>query len=190
MAVVLETGRLVLRRLTEADAGNLLMLESDPDVVRHLGRQPLPDADACRRHIRCRVLPSYGRPGGHGVWAVLERTGGAFVGVCSLKPALDARYASGMGYRPDEAELGYGLRKASWGSGYATELARALVRRALLDLGQARVVASVAAANAASIRVLEKAGLLREGGLFFLPGEGEPSLRYGLAREQLRPPTA
>jgi RimJ/RimL family protein N-acetyltransferase len=182
MTTVLETGRLLLRRLTEADAGNLLLLESDPDVVQYLGRPPLPDADACLRHIRSRCLPYYDRPGGLGNWAVLEKSSGAFVGVCSLKPALDARHAASMGYGPGEAELGYGLRKASWGNGYATELARALIRRAFLDLDATRVVASVAAGNGASIRVLEKAGLLREGGLFYLPGEDEPSLRYGLAR--------
>jgi RimJ/RimL family protein N-acetyltransferase len=188
--MTLETRRLVLRRLTEADADNVLLLESDPDVVRHLGRQPLPDADACRQHILGRILPYYDVPGGHGVWAVLEKSIGAFVGVCSLKPATDARYAASMGYGPDEAEMGYGLRKSSWGNGYATELARALVRRALLDLGHARVVASVSAANAASIRVLEKAGLLLEGGLFYLPGDDEPSLRYGLARHQFLVPAA
>jgi RimJ/RimL family protein N-acetyltransferase len=185
VVVVLETRRLGLRRLTEADAGNLLSLERDPEVMRHSGRRPLPDAEACRRHIVASLLPHYARPGGLGAWAVLERSSGEFVGVCSLRPALDARYAAGMGYRPGEVELGYGLRRASWGRGYATELACALVRRAFLELDAGRVVASVSAANAASARVLEKAGLLQEGGLFHLPGEDGPSLRYGLNRGQL-----
>jgi RimJ/RimL family protein N-acetyltransferase len=183
--VVLETERLVLRRFTEEDAEALLWLDSDPEVLRYVGRKPLPDVESYREHIRCRFLPYYDRPGGHGPWAIVERAGGAFIGGCSLKPALDAPHAAAMAYGPGEVELGYGLRRSSWGRGYATELARALVRMAFTSLDAARVVASASAANTASIRVLEKAGLLREGGLFHLPGEDQPSLKYGLSRGQL-----
>jgi RimJ/RimL family protein N-acetyltransferase len=183
MTIVLATGRLLLRRFTEDDADALLRLDSDPEVLRYAGRKPLADTDAYRRHIRSAFLPYYGGPGAHGVWAIVERASGEFVGGCSVKPALDARYAAGMGYGPNEVELGYGLRRSSWGRGYATELARALIRRAFGEPGARRVVASVAAANLASIRVLEKAGLRREPGVFWLPGEDEPSLRYALARD-------
>jgi RimJ/RimL family protein N-acetyltransferase len=185
MTIVLQTGRLVLRRFSTADAEGLLRLESDPEVVRFSARKPLPDLDACRRHLVTTVLPWYEQPGGHGVWAVVERVSGEFVGVCSLRPALAARYAAGMGYGPGEVELGYGLRRVSWGQGYATELARALVRRAFDELAAPRLVASVSAANTASIRVLEKAGLQQEGGLFYLPDEDEPSVKYALAKERL-----
>jgi RimJ/RimL family protein N-acetyltransferase len=183
--VVLETERLVLRRFTEADAEALLLMESDPEVLRYVGRKPLPDAESYREHIRSRFLVYDGSSGGHRAWAVLERASGEFIGGCSLRPALDAPHAAAMAYGPGEVELGYGLRRSSWGQGYATELARALVRRAFSGTDAARVVASVSAANAASVRVLEKAGLLREAGLFYLPGEDQPSLRYGLSRGQL-----
>jgi RimJ/RimL family protein N-acetyltransferase len=184
MTVVLQTGRLLLRRFTEEDAPRLLALEGDPEVMRHAGRKPLADVEAYRRHIRSAFLPYYRRPEGFGAWAVIERASGDFLGGCSLRPALDARHAAAVAYGPDEAEIGYGLRQASWGKGYATELARALVRRAFARLGAPRVVASVAAANAASSRVLEKAGLVRALGLFYLPGEDEPSLKYALDRGQ------
>src|SRR4051794_34159056 len=84
MTVVLQTGRLLLRRVpeggaggplllgggpelrrfTEGDAEALLLLESDPEVLRHVGREPLADAEAYRRHVRSAFLPCYGRPGG------------------------------------------------------------------------------------------------------------------------------
>ena len=57
------------------------------------------------------------------------------------------------------ASIGYRLRRAAWGLGYATEGARALVRRAFTDLGVDEVVATTMAVNAGSRRVLEKAGL-------------------------------
>ena len=47
----------------------------------------------------------------------------------------------------------------SWGKGYATEGSRALVERAFRELGAERVTAETMAVNAASRRVMEKAGL-------------------------------
>jgi RimJ/RimL family protein N-acetyltransferase len=114
----------------------------------------------------------------------VDRAGGELLGGCGLKPALDARYAGGMAYGPGEVELGYGLRRSSWGSGLATELARALVRKAFRALGAAWVVASVMVGNGASIRVLEKAGLRQVGGPYLLTGEDQPSLKYALGQEQ------
>jgi len=57
------------------------------------------------------------------------------------------------------ASLGYRLRRAAWGSGYATEGARALVRYAFTSLNVRELVATTMAVNAGSRRVLEKAGL-------------------------------
>ncbi len=56
-------------------------------------------------------------------------------------------------------ELGYYLGRPAWGRGLATELARALVADALDALGLKRIVAVVRPENAASRRVLAKAGL-------------------------------
>lgn len=184
MRVVVETERLLLRRFTEADAEALLRMESDPDVLRHIGRKPLADAEAYRRHIRASLLPSYDRPEGCGVWAIIEKMSREFVGGCSLRPAMNYRFAAEMAYGPDEAELGYGLRKPSWGRGYATELAVALIQRAFTELGAACVVACVMVGNVASIRVVEKAGLRRAGEPVCLPGEDQPSVKYALTKDQ------
>jgi RimJ/RimL family protein N-acetyltransferase len=182
--VVLETERLLLRRFTEDDAEALLRLESDPEILRHVGRKPLADVHAYRQHVRSRFLPDYGRPEGFGGWAVVEKATGDFLGGCSLKPALDSRSGVEMGFGKEDVEVGYGLRRVSWGRGYATELVRALARKAFTELGAATLVASVSIANRASIRVLEKAGLLRSGEPVHLPGEDDPSVKYVLTREQ------
>ena len=184
MQVVVETERLLLRRFTEADAEALLRMESDPDVLRHIGRKPLADAEAYRQHIRSSLLPYYDRPEGYGAWAIIEKASREFVGGCSLRPALNYRFAAEMAYGPDEVELGYGLRKPSWGRGYATELARALIQRAFTELAAACVVACVTLGNVASIRVVEKAGLRRAGEPVYLPGEDQPSVKYALPKAQ------
>ena len=55
--------------------------------------------------------------------------------------------------------LGYRLRKAAWGKGYGTEVARALIRKGFTELGVQRVVATADRVNYGSRRVMEKIGL-------------------------------
>ena len=80
MKVVLATERLLLRHFTEADADALFHMESEPDVLRHIGRKPLADVDAYRNKIQSVFLPYYDKPGGYGAWAIIEKASGEFVG--------------------------------------------------------------------------------------------------------------
>lgn len=184
MNVILQTERLLLREFSEADAPALLAMEREPEGTRYLGRKPLADLEACEQKIRSAFMIYYGKPGGCGTWAAIEKATGEFIGRCSLRPALDGDQAAAMGFAPGEIELGYVVRTPSWGQGYATEAARALVRKAFLEMHAPSVVAFVTLANAASVRVLEKAGLRLAGAPFCLPGESEPSAKYAIAREE------
>jgi RimJ/RimL family protein N-acetyltransferase len=62
-----------------------------------------------------------------------------------------------------EAHLGYILNQNYWGNGYATEAAKAMVEYAFTELGVHRVYADCHPENTASIRVLEKVGMVLEG---------------------------
>ena len=146
----LETERLLLRRLTPADADNLYALDSDPEVMRFLnGGEPTP-FDVIRDQVLPYFLTYYERNEGYGYWAAIEKAGGAFLGWFHLRPPDDD---------PDAVELGYRLGRAAWGQGYATEGARALVHKGFTELGARRIIARTLAAHTASIRVMEKAGL-------------------------------
>ena len=187
MKVVLETERLFLRQFVEEDAAALLQMELEPDVLKYVGRKPLADVEAYRNKIRTIYLPFYDKPGGYNPWAIIEKMTGGFVGACSLRRGMDGHHdnhAAEMGYTPDDVELGFGLRKPSWGKGYATEVAQALVRRAFTELGAVSLVACVTVENVASIRVLEKAGLRRAGEPICLSGETELSVKYALSKDQ------
>jgi cysteine desulfurase family protein (TIGR01976 family) len=154
MQVFLETERLVLRRLTEDDLDHLVELDGDPAVMRYLnGGQPTP-REVIQSEILPRFLGYYERYDGFGVWAAVEKSSGDFLGWFSLRPA-DGE----SGDSADEVHLGYRLRQAAWGKGYATEGARALIRKAFMELGACRVVASTYEENRASRRVMEKARL-------------------------------
>jgi lincosamide nucleotidyltransferase A/C/D/E len=88
---------------------------------------------------------------GRGCAAVLGDHAGCRGGVIELR--LD-------GHR---AEVGYVPARAAWGNGYMTEAVQTLVRIVFDELLVSRVWASCDLDNGASMRVLDKAGLLREG---------------------------
>jgi RimJ/RimL family protein N-acetyltransferase len=152
MQVYLTTARLVLRQFTAADLDNLVELNSDPEVMRFVSRDgaPTPRAELEHDYLPA-YLAYYQRGERYGFWAACERATGDFLGWFHFRP--------GPGADPDEPELGYRLRRAAWGRGYATEGSRALVDKGFAELGVRRVVASALADNAASRRVMEKAGL-------------------------------
>jgi RimJ/RimL family protein N-acetyltransferase len=80
---------------------------------------------------------------------------GFAVGAIGLKPGEDIHRFS--------AEIGYWLGEEFWNRGIATEAVRAVTNHAFATLGMARVHAEVFHWNTASMRVLEKAGFVREG---------------------------
>jgi RimJ/RimL family protein N-acetyltransferase len=151
MHVHLETDRLILRRFTAADVDLLVELDSDPAVMRYLtGGAPTSRA-VIEHDILPRWLSYYEQSAAFGFWAAVEKASGDFLGWFHFRPP--------PGAVPGEVELGYRLRQAAWGWGYATEGARALIRKGFVELGVRRVVASTYQDNLASRRVMEKVGL-------------------------------
>jgi RimJ/RimL family protein N-acetyltransferase len=161
----LTTPRLRLRPLEPADAGPLHEVYSHPLVEAWIGP-----------HTEQRVAEEieYQRAGqaerGWSVWAVERRDDDRFLGDCGLQP---------LEHKGPEVELGYDLHPDVWGQGLATEAASAVVEAALGPLGITTVVAVVKPANAASRRVLEKAGLRERGrrGAY-----GELMVKYEVSR--------
>jgi RimJ/RimL family protein N-acetyltransferase len=151
MHIFLETERLVLRRLTEADVDKLFHLDGDPQVMRFLnGGKPTP-RDQIQNEILPQFLGYYERYDGYGIWAAIEKVTGEFLGWFSFRPP--------EGGSPGEAELGFRLRTSAWGKGYATEGSRALIHKGFAELGVQRVIATTMTVNRASRRVMEKTGL-------------------------------
>jgi RimJ/RimL family protein N-acetyltransferase len=179
--VYLETERMLLRRFTSDDADLLVELDSDPAVMARItGGLPTP-----REEIEMDVLPAFlayhERGDRWGFWAAIEKGSGEFLGWFHLRP--------GPGDPPDEPELGYRLRASAWGRGYATEGARALVRKAFEELGARRVRAETMAVHAASRRVMEKAGLrcartFHQPWPYRIEGDEAGDVEYALTREE------
>lgn len=151
MRIHLETERLVLRRFTADDAGALLALHSDPEVMRYL-TGGIPDSrETIEGATLPRILGYYEQYEEFGLWAAIEKTSGAFLGWFHLRPK--------DGTNPDAVDLGYRLHRSAWGKGYATETSRALIRQGFANPVVRRITASAIAGNTASRRVMEKVGL-------------------------------
>ena len=175
-AAVLETARLRIRRFTRDDLHRVVELDSDPEVTFHI-TGGLPQANA---EMLEHWLADYERWPGYGFFAAVEKASGEFIGWFHLRPEGDAA---------DVPELGYRLRHASWGQGYATEGSRALVEHAFAELGATRVTAFALAIHTASRRVMEKAGLrfvrLFHGDWpFKIPGDEHGDVEYAITREE------
>ena len=182
MKIFLETERLILRQFTEDDADNLLELDSDPEVVRFTPDAGKPkDYTVIQTQILPRFLALYEQYDGYGCWAAVEKSSQAFIGWFFFRPAVHALYFNPALANESDVEIGYRLRKAAWGKGYATAGSKALIIKGFSELGTQRVVAVAMAANVASIRVLEKAGLKLEN-RFVFEGHGQEIVIYGLNR--------
>jgi RimJ/RimL family protein N-acetyltransferase len=179
----LETDRLRLRPFTdsEADVGRLLDLDNDPAVMRFLNGGRPTTREAIRARVLPRLLHIHPCTGVRGYWAAEERATGHFLGWFEFRPLADDS--------PAVVELGYRLNRASWGRGYATEGARALVRKGFEELGTERVVADTMAVNTASRRVMEKTGLIlvrhfTEEWPDAIEGSEHGDVEYALTRDQ------
>lgn len=103
------------------------------------------------------------------VWAI--QVDGAAAGGIGLELHSDVERVS--------AEIGYWLGEAVWGRGIATEALRAVTAEALRRYEITRLFAVPFADHAASIRVLEKAGYVREGHM------RRSAIKHGVIRDQL-----
>lgn len=181
----LETERLRLRGFTdtEADARLLFELDSDPEVMRFIGPFRGPSVEAYRERIRTVWLPYYAPNTTRGFWAIHEKADDQFAGWCFLRPATDYKFATEAGWtRSSDLELGYRLRRASWGRGLATEAAGLIVSRALADPTVTCVVAAALVPNRGSTRVMEKVGMTRVRE-FPVPDFEEHLVTYALDRD-------
>jgi RimJ/RimL family protein N-acetyltransferase len=169
----LETDRLLLRRFRESDFGAYAEMCADPEVMRYLGDGlPLARPMAWRNLA---MMVGHWTLRGYGLWAVEERSTGVLVGR--------------IGFWNPEGwpgfELGWTLRRAYWGRGYATEGARAALQVAFARMGHPHVISLIHPDNAASIRVAQRLGERLVGSTELM---GKPALVYRITRGEWEAP--
>ncbi len=149
----LATERLVLRGLRPGDAAAVAVGAGDRRVAAFLIQVPSPYPIALARRWVVHRIEWWDQGRGVTLAVTLRDAPDMLLGTVSLR-----RYA-----RDRRAELGYWLAQPAWGHGFATEAARAVIEFGFSGLGLARIYAQVLADNRASLRVLDKLGMVNEG---------------------------
>jgi RimJ/RimL family protein N-acetyltransferase len=143
------TARLSAERLRRDHLDDLVPLHQDQAVSRYLGGTRTPEQTSA--YIEANLAHWDQR--GYGLWMLRDH---------------DDRFVGRAGIRPlkvlgrEEIEIAYTFHQPWWGQGYASEIATALCDIAFGPLGLPDLVGIVITGNAASCRVLEKAGFVLE----------------------------
>lgn len=162
---ILETERLRLRPLVDADADDLFPLMDDPEVVAFWDSPEADDPDLVAEIVRAQVAEM--KAGRSIYWSVRDIDSAAFIGCCDLSE-IDRRHK--------RAEVGFILGRGAWDQGYALETLQALVSYAATS-GLRRLLARTHLGNRRYETLLEALGFEEEG---LLRGHG---LRDGERRD-------
>ncbi len=173
----IETPRLRVRGVAEADLPALLAVNGDAEVTRFLpypAWATLADGEAWLKRMNG-----------------IQASGGALQFVIVDKQQAGHAIGTCLLFRHDEgsarAELGYVLARACWGRGLMHEALAALVGCAFTRMGLRRLEAEVDPRNGASGRALQRLGFTREGVLrqrWVDKGEAHDVEAYGLLRHE------
>lgn len=149
--MILETQRLILRKMDQGDWEDLCKILQDPEVM-YAYEHAFSDQEVQQwlDNQRRRYCGD-----GFGLWAMVTKADGRMIGQAGLtmQPVEERQVV----------EIGYLLQRAYWGKGYATEAAIGCKRYAFERLGIDEVYSIIRDSNIASQRVAERNGMIRVG---------------------------
>jgi ribosomal-protein-alanine N-acetyltransferase len=165
---MIETARLTLSALTEAERAPFMAMTADPEVM-HDYPAPFTAAEASERFDR--YLERQQRDG-FGRWALRRKDDGVFLGLCGVGPIYPTLPpAPGL-------EIGWRLVRAAWGLGYATEAARASLPDIFARTDADEVISFTTPTNTRSLAVMGRLGLTRDASRDFLFEDGNPGVVF------------
>jgi RimJ/RimL family protein N-acetyltransferase len=173
-AVVLTTGRLRLRPMSEHDIAAHYAVFADPEVARYWSREPWTDIDQAAQSIA--TIMAAGAEGSEARFGIELLATGELIGNVGLHHFFEQNR---------RCEIGYALGSKYWGQGYATEALRAAIRYGFDALDLNRIEADIDPRNVGSARVLEKLGFRKEGYMperWIVFGEMADTVNYGLLK--------
>lgn len=177
--IVIETKRLILRRIDEGDAQLQFRILNTPSVMEHLGGvKELHEIEA--KHAKSMA---WFAQNGFGFMMLIEKSSGELVGHAGMK-RVDNENAPNQG----DYEVGWLIREDRWRMGYAYEAMRSVIEWAFTSIGAPHVVALTSERNVGSWRLMEKLGMHRREDLDFsdpsFAPEDNPTIQYSLTSEQ------
>jgi [ribosomal protein S5]-alanine N-acetyltransferase len=164
---ILQGTRIRLRRSAASDTMDIFLIASDPDVTRYMDWPMQQDITVMQaRRASCDARWESGE---EYHWVIEGLDSGGVLGCMSCR------------VRGHQADFGFFLARNAWGLGFATEAATLLVAWLKAQPGIFRIWATTDVENARSCRVLEKAGLVREGILH--KATVRPNMEHNIPRD-------
>jgi RimJ/RimL family protein N-acetyltransferase len=149
----IETTRLRLRHFQDADCALFMAYRNDPQVARYQSWEGITEAEARAFIQEVKEIQPW-VPGEYFQIAIELKETGLLVGDCAMKIDEDDER---------QAEIGFTLARTYQGRGIASEAVSCVLEYAFASLGLHRVIAITDCENAASVALLERLGLRREG---------------------------
>lgn len=143
---IIETPRLRLRPPEAQDVTPMMEIHQDPEVIRYIGSGVPGDIAVAWRNVA--LMIGHWQMRGYGPWTITARVDGEILGRAGLW-----NVEGGPG-----VELGWMLRRPSWGQGLATEAAQAALDWAWMHTEHDHIISVIHLSNAPSIRIAEKLG--------------------------------
>jgi [ribosomal protein S5]-alanine N-acetyltransferase len=146
----IETERLLLRKPRIEDARTIFEgWAQDQEVTRYLTWRPHERSEQAQEFVQGCIHAWEGET--RFPYMITLKQNGQVVGM--IDPRIEG----------SKVGIGYGAARAHWGKGYMSEATRAIIDWAFQQPSIYRVYATTDVENLASQRVLEKAGMQREG---------------------------
>lgn len=173
---ILETERLILRKITLADAGDMYEYSRDPETSKFLLWEAHPNLRYTRSHIlylqkayaKCEFFD----------WGVIEKASGKFIGTCGFTEIYD---------KERRAEIGYVLSPKFHRRGYAPEAVKCILQYGFEELGLEKCSGRFMEENAASQKVLTRLGFWNDTTKkedFYKRGKVQKILTFSLTKQE------
>lgn len=157
---LLETDRLVLRRLVRDDATFILRLLSEPSWLEFIGDKSVYNLNDAKKYIELAPMTMYQRYG-FGLFLVCDKETSNPMGLCGLMKRDNL----------EDADLGYAFLPEFWHQGFALEAVESVLYYAKNTHHLTRILALSKSSNAPSIKLLNKVGFLFDRDLKLLEDE-------------------
>ncbi len=166
--IILQTKRLLLRRMTLNDDDFVLELLNSPKWIKYIGSRDVDTLEQARDYLETRVIPNY-EALGFGFYVIERLSDQARIGNCGLT------HRDGM----EHADIGYSLLEQYEGQGYAFEAASAVLEYGFETHKLNHIEAIVTGNNRRSIHLLRKLGMHYKKQIE-LPDEDEELMLFGI----------
>jgi ribosomal-protein-alanine N-acetyltransferase len=175
--MILESKRLLLREISWDDLENVHRLHSFPEVDEFNTLGIPRNLEETKEIIRSMIEGQSLKPQKSYTWIISIKASNDFIGIAGMNLSCD-KFKLG--------EIYYKLLPNHWGNGFATEVAKTLIKSGFEIFHLHKVEAGVSTENIRSIRVLEKSGMTREGlrrKILPIRGEWKDNYHYAIVED-------